>query len=42
VDVQSIIDQAVAVDNQGHRIRKLKDILFTEFGIMAVTIRSDK
>jgi hypothetical protein len=35
VDVQSIIDQAVAVDNQGNRIRKLKDMLFTEFGIMA-------
>jgi hypothetical protein len=33
VDVQSIIDQAVAVDNQGNRIRKLKDVLFTEFGI---------
>ncbi len=33
VDVQSIIDQAVAVDNQGNRIRKLKDMLFTEFGI---------
>jgi len=33
VDVQSIIDQAVAVDNHGNRIRKLKDMLFGEFGI---------
>ena len=33
VDVQSIIDQAEAVDNQGNRIRKLKEMLFTEFGI---------
>jgi hypothetical protein len=35
VDVQSIIDQAEAVDNQGNRIRKLKDVLFAEFGIGA-------
>jgi hypothetical protein len=33
VDVQSIIDQAEAVDNHGNRIRKLKDLLFGEFGI---------
>ena len=33
VDVQSIIDQAEAVDNHGNRIRKLKDMLFGEFGI---------
>lgn len=33
VDIQSIIDQAVAVDNHGNRIRKLKDMLFAEFGI---------
>ena len=33
VDVQSIIDQAVAVDNHGNRIRKLKDMLFAEFGL---------
>src|SRR6266536_1632021 len=33
VDVQSIIDQAVAVDNHGNRIRKLKDLVFAEFGI---------
>ena len=33
VDVQGIIDQAVAVDNHGNRIRKLKDMLFSEFGI---------
>ena len=33
VDVQSIIDQAESVDNHGNRIRKLKDMLFGEFGI---------
>ena len=34
VDVQSIIDQAEAVDNHGNRIRKLKEILFAEFGVL--------
>ena len=33
VDIQSIIDQAEAVDNHGNRIRKLKEMLFAEFGV---------
>ena len=33
VDVQSIIEQAEAVDNHGNRIRKLKVMLFESFGI---------
>lgn len=33
VDIQSIIEQAEAVDNHGNRIRKLKELLFGEFEI---------
>jgi hypothetical protein len=33
VDLQRIIEQAEAVDNYGNRIRKLKDLLFEEFGV---------
>ena len=33
VDIQRIVDQAEAVDNYGNRIRKLKEMLFDEFGI---------
>jgi hypothetical protein len=35
VDTQRILDQAESVDNQGNRIRKLKDILLEQMGVEA-------
>lgn len=37
VDVQSILDQAEAVDNHSNRIRKLKEMLFTAFRVETQT-----